>query len=79
MGVLHFREIEIFFPVRPFFLERGGTVADFYPADGLVDAEPRFTHVAQVFTFCDRAPAERFLLDGLQQISFAAGFNTGSN
>src|SRR5580704_7109666 len=77
--ILHAREVKVFFPVRPFFLERGGAVADFHPAYGLVGAEPRFVHVAQVFTFGNRALAERLLLDGLKQVGFVAGLNASSN
>jgi hypothetical protein len=77
--ILHFREIEVFFPVRPFFLQRRGTVADFHPADGLVGAEPRVVHVAQIFAFSDRALAQLLIFNGLEQIAFATGFNAGSN
>ncbi len=79
MSILHFREIEIFFPVRPLFLQRRGTVADFYPAHGLVVAELSFIHVAEIFAFGNRALAEGFLLDGPKKIVFAAGLDAGSN
>jgi hypothetical protein len=79
VSVLHFREIEKFFPVRTLFLQGRRAVADLYPAHCLVVAEPRFLHVAQVLAFGDGALPERFFLDGLKQITLAAGFNAGSN
>jgi hypothetical protein len=49
--VLYAREIEIFFPVRTLFLERGGAIADFNPACCLIFAEAGLLHVAQIFAF----------------------------
>ena len=77
--ILHFREIEVFLPVRPLFLQWCGAVTDFHPTYRLVVAETSLTHIAQIFAFGDRALAERLLLDRLKQIAFAAGFNAGSN
>src|ERR1700733_8212289 len=77
--ILHARQVKVFFPVRPFFLQRGRAVADFHPAYGLVGAEPRFVHVAQVFAFGNRTLAEPLLIDGLKHIGFVAGLNASSN
>ncbi len=79
MRVLHFGEIKIFFPVRLLFLKWCWAVADFDPAHGLVGAEAGISHIAKVFASRDGSSAECFLLDGLKQISFAAGFHAGSN
>src|SRR5258708_1647969 len=43
--VLNTRQLEVLFPVGPFFEQRRGTVADFHPAGGLVFADPRLLHV----------------------------------
>jgi hypothetical protein len=77
--ILHFCEVEVFFPIRPFFLQRRGTVADFHPAHGLVSAKPRFAHVAQIFALGNGALPQGLVLNGLKQIAFAAGLNAGSN
>jgi hypothetical protein len=77
--ILHFREIKIFFPVRPFFLQRSRTVADFYPAYCLVGADSRRTHVAQIFSFSDRSAAETLILNCAQQVPFATGLYAGSH
>ena len=79
VSVLHPRQIKVFLPIRPFLLERSGAIADFDPASGLVGAEPRFIHIAQVFAFGNRPMPERFILDGLEQIGFLTGLYAGSN
>ncbi len=79
VSILHSREIEVFFPVGPLFLQGCRAVADFHPTRGLVSAEPRVVHVAQVFAFGDRALAQLLIFNGLDQIAFATGFNAGSN
>ena len=78
MGILYAGKLEILFPVRPFFLERRGTIANFHPASGLVGTQPRVLHVAQVFPFRDRALSKRLILDGLKEFGFAVGFHPGT-
>ena len=77
--ILHFRKIEILLPIRPFFQERSRAVTHFHPADSLIRAEPRLVHIAEIFAFSNRTLAERFILNGLEQVVCAAGFNTSSN
>jgi hypothetical protein len=77
--VLHAGEIEIFFPVRSFFLQGSWTVADLDPANGLICAEARFAHVAQVFAFGDGSLAKRFTFNGVKQVVFTTGLYAGSN
>ncbi|PYX27231.1 MAG: hypothetical protein DMG77_19520 [Acidobacteria bacterium] len=79
VSVLNFREIEVPFPIRPLFLQRSGAVTDFHPADGLVSAQAGLLHVAQIFTFGNRALAEGSVLNGVKQFPFTAGFDASSN
>jgi hypothetical protein len=79
MRILHAHQVEIFFPIRTLFQQRYRTVANLDPPRRLVWAKPRIIHVAQVFALRDGALSESFILDGLQQIVFATGFNAGSN
>jgi hypothetical protein len=78
MGILYAGKFEILFPVRPFFLERRGAIADFHPASGLVGTQPRVLHIAQVFPFRDRALTKSLILDGLKEFGFAVGFHPGT-
>ena len=78
MGILYAGKFEILFPVRPFFLERRGAIADFHPASGVVGTPPRVLHIAQVFPFRDRALAKSPILDGLTEFGFAFGFQPGT-
>jgi hypothetical protein len=78
MGILYAGKFEILFPVRPFFLERRGAIADFHPASGLVGTPPRVLHIAQVFPFRDRALTKSLILDGLKKFGFAVGFHPGT-
>ena len=77
--ILHFPEIKIFFPIRPFFLQRRGTVTDFHPAHRAVIADPRIPHIAQVLALGDGALAKLFILDGLKKVIRATGFNVSLN
>jgi hypothetical protein len=79
VGILHARKIEIFFPVRPFLLQWRWAVADFHPAHGLVSAEARVRHIAEIFAFSNRALAERFILNGIEQSGFATRLHAGSH
>ena len=79
MRILHSRELEVFFPVRTFFLQRRRAITHFDPSHRLVGAEPRFIHIAQIFAFGYGAFTERFALNGLKQIAFTTGFYTGSD
>jgi hypothetical protein len=79
MRILHAHQVEIFFPVRALFLQRRRTLANLDPPRRLVRAKPRIVHITQVLAFGHGASAESFILDGLQQIVFATGFNAGSN
>src|SRR5216684_4112890 len=73
VSVLHPGQIKVFHPIRPFFLERCGAIADFHPASGLVGTEPRFVHVTEVFAFGNRPMPERFILDSLEQFGLLTG------
>src|SRR5262249_44708079 len=79
MGVLHFYEIEELFPVGSLFLERRGAVADFDPPCRAIGEQPRILHVAEILVASHGAMAERFRVDGREQIGFAAGFYFRSN
>jgi hypothetical protein len=77
--VLNFGEIEILFPVRAFFLQRRRTITYFDPAHRLVGAKSRFTHIAQVFAFGNRAAAKTLIIDCAQKICFSTGLYAGSD
>jgi hypothetical protein len=79
MRILHLDQIEIFFPVRPFFLQRSWAVADLYPAQSVVSAHPRFLHVAQIFALGYGTCAQRFIVDRFEEAALAARFDSGSN
>ncbi len=79
MGILYLRQIEILFPVRPLFEQRAWTVTDFNPAGGLIFAEPRVIHIAEVLASRNRSSAQGPLFDGLQEVGFAAGFHSCSD
>jgi hypothetical protein len=79
VGILYLRQIEILFPVRPLFEQRARTVTDFNPAGGLIFAEPRVIHIAEVFASRNRSSAQTSLFDGLQEVGLAAGFHSCSD
>ena len=79
MRVLYAQQVEVFFPVRTLFLQRCRTVANLDPTCGLVWAKPRVVHVTQIFALRNRASAEGFIFECLQQIAFATRFNAGSD
>jgi hypothetical protein len=74
MSILHSGQIEILFPVRSFFQQRRGTVADFHPSRSLVRTNPRVLHIAQILSLRDRTLTERLSLNRLQQIVLASRF-----
>jgi len=69
----------IFFPVRPFFLQWRWAVTDFHPAHRLIGAEARLIHIAKVFALGDGTHTESFALDSVVEVGFAAGFYTSSD
>jgi len=79
MCVLYPGKVEVLFPIRTLFLERSRAVADFNPTGGLIRGEAGVTHVAKVLALRDRAMAESFGLNRLQQVALAAGFYAGSD
>lgn len=70
MGVLNLGEIEVLLPVRTFFLEGAGAVADLDPSRGPIGKEARVLHVAKIFAFSDGALAESFVGDRLKEFLF---------
>ena len=56
--VLDAKEVEVFFPIRPFFLEGSGAETDFNPGADAVWADAGLVHVVEVFIARDRAAAE---------------------
>jgi hypothetical protein len=79
VGILYLRQIEILFPVGPLFEQRARTVTDFNPSGGLIFAEPRVIHIAEVLVSRNRSPAEGSPFDCLQKVGFAAGFHSCSD
>jgi len=79
VSILNARQIEILFPVGPFFLQRRRTIAYLHPPRRLVRAKPRVLHVAQILAFRDRSLAEGLLFDCFQQIIFASGLYARSH
>jgi hypothetical protein len=77
--ILHPRRLKIFFPIRPFFLQWGWAVTDFYPAHGPIDTEPCVLHIAKIFAFCGGALAESLTLNGSKKIAFRTRLNVGSH
>src|SRR5215467_10685238 len=72
MRVLHPHKVKILFPIRALLQQGRWTVTHFHPPSRLVGTEPRIIHIPQVFAFCHGSPAEALVLNGLQQIAFAA-------
>src|SRR5207244_2566702 len=70
VSILNLCQFEMLFPVRTFFLKGSRAIAHFDPTSRPVGAKPRVLHVAQVFSFGNRALAEGFILDGLEQFLF---------
>jgi hypothetical protein len=53
MRILYACEIEVLFPIRTLFLQRGRAVTDFYPASCVIFAEAGLLHIAQIFALGD--------------------------
>jgi len=67
MRVLHAQELKIFFPIRTLLRQWRITKAGLNPGR---DAEPvrsRFAHVINVLVAGDRTPAERAVIDRIEQ------------
>ena len=79
MCILHAGQIEVLFPVRPFFLQWSWAIANFNPAHRIIRAHPSLLHVSQILALGDGALAESLLLDCLQQISLSIRFHAGSH
>jgi hypothetical protein len=77
--ILHTRQVEILFPVRPLFLQGSWAIAHLYPTRGVIRTQTCLLHVTQIFTFGDRSLSQGLLLDGVEQIRFTTGFYSGSN
>src|SRR5215831_4093979 len=76
MRVLDLRQVEVFLPVRPLFLQGRRTVTDLDPTGRLVRAEPRVPHVPEVLALGDRTFAESSGLDCPQEGGLAAGLHS---
>jgi hypothetical protein len=61
--ILNTRQLKVFFPVRPLFLQRRGAVTDFDPSREPIGTNPRVAHIAQIFAAGYGAPSQRFLVD----------------
>src|SRR5579864_1448995 len=79
MRVLDAGEVEKLFPVGTLFLQRRWAVADLDPAGGLVFAEPRILHIAEIFALGDGSVTQSSGVDSVQQVGFSTGFYTGSD
>ena len=77
MRVLHFQDVEIFFPIRTFFVQRDGAETRFYPMSDAVFAETGLFHVVNIFVTGDGAAAERAVANGAQKRFFFARFDPG--
>jgi hypothetical protein len=67
VGILNACQLEVFFPIRPLFLQGRRAITDLDPSGETVGAGPGIAHVAQVFAPGYRASAERFLVNGAKQ------------
>jgi hypothetical protein len=79
MRILHARQFEILFPIRPLFLQRRRAITDLNPSGDAVSPGPRIAHVAQIFAPGDRAPSERPIVDSAKQSGFPARPNARSH
>jgi hypothetical protein len=64
--------------VRPLFLERCRTVADFDPAGGIIRAEPSVLHISQVLAFRDGASSQTAVVDGFEEAILTASIDAGA-
>jgi len=74
MRVFDTEQLEIFFPVRAFFIERGGAETSFNPISCTVASKPRVLHVVQVFIAGNRALSKGALINRVEQRLFLPGF-----
>jgi hypothetical protein len=74
--VLHFQQVEIFFPVRTFLGERRGAVAHLDPLHAAVIEPPRIGHVPEIFVAGNGSFPERSFVDGARQRICLSGFDT---
>jgi len=65
--VLNAEKIEIFFPIRAFFRERGIAKTGFNPDRNAAGIQSRLGHVMNVLVACDRTFAQCLVVDRLQQ------------
>ena len=77
VGVLHFQQVKIFFPIRAFFLQRDGAITGFDPVRDAVVAEARLFHVVDIFVPGNGAAAEGAVADGGEERFLPAGFHAG--
>ena len=66
MGVFDADELEILFPIRPFFSQRGIAETSLHPGCGIV-TNSRFAHIINVLVTGDGAPPERAVVDRAQE------------
>src|SRR4029077_7669488 len=67
VGVLSAEKIEIFFPIRTFFRERGIAKTGFNPSRNAAGIQARLAHVMNVLVACDRTFAQCPVVDRLEQ------------
>ena len=79
MRVLNFQQVEILFPVGPFFRQRGVAVTDFNPLNVSVIELPGLLHISQILITGNRAASERTFLNRSVQRRFLASFHFGCN
>jgi hypothetical protein len=53
MGILHFDEVEILFPVWPLFEQWRRAITDFDPAHSLIRTKSCITHITEILAFGD--------------------------
>src|SRR5712691_7654234 len=73
--ILHLLEVEVLFPVGPFFGEWGRAKACFHPAHAAVRIFARSGHVAEILVARNRSSTERFAADRVGQRRRFAAFH----
>jgi hypothetical protein len=75
--VLHREQLEIFFPIRPLFVQRRVAKTRFHPGGDARLIDARLPHIVLILIAGDGAFAERVVIDRLKQRFFLAGFYLG--
>lgn len=79
MRVLHAEQLEILFPIRPFFFQRLIAETGLDPGRDAFPLHAGLPHIALVFVSSDGAFAEGVVLDRIEQRFFLAGLYPGFN